>query len=210
MAQPHEVRLASGRRIDWHNPPKPNTICSWTKKTSGGKKIKASFRTIAHLNYLNNLALKKFDEQLVVIQPPFNTTVPASAGTHDKDAVWDVHIPGVGWWDQQRFFRSHGFGCWYRHPPQFGNHIHGFTLPPNHGGPFADDFKQLGTPVGKYVDGGISLLGHAITSSQLSDYWNHAYGLSGRHTKGSDKSWFPADIRKTIFDLDGYVERRAK
>lgn len=200
-----EVRLASGRRIDWNHPPKGNQICSLVLN---GRKYKAGFRTLCHMNRLDNLARKKYGHGVTVLQPPFNTSVAASAGTHDKDAVWDVHIEGVGWWEQQRFFRANGFGCWYRHPPLFGNHIHGFTLPPHRGGA-EDDFRQAGMKVGKYVDGGLSTVGHLITSSQLVDYYNHAFGLSGQHGHGSDHSWFPHDIGATTFNLRAYVQRRA-
>lgn len=209
MAQPHEVRLLSGAKIDWHAPPKSTAMCTWTKRTAGGRKIKASLRTLCHLNRLNNLALHKFGTELVVIQPPFNTTVAASAGTHDFDATWDLHIPGVGWWTQQRFFRANGLGCWYRHPPKFGNHIHGFTLPPHKGDNVADDFKQAGMKVGKFVDGGLTVLGGLVTSSQIVDYYRHAFGLSGQHTPNSDTSWFPASISDSVFDLADYIAQRA-
>lgn len=200
-----EVRLASGRKINWKSPPKGNQVCSLVLN---GHKYKAGFRTLCHINRLNNLAKKKFGQGIVVLQPPFNDTVRASAGTHDKDAVWDLHIPGVPWWTQQKFFRQYGFASWYRHPPLFGNHIHGFTLPPHRGGA-ADDFKQAGMKVGKYVDGGWSTVGHLITSSQLVDYYNHAFGLSGQHGHNSDRSWYPSDIGATAFNLRAYIERRA-
>jgi hypothetical protein len=48
-----------------------------------------------------------------------------------------------------------------------------------------------------------------VGSSQLVDYYNHAFALSGKHDKGSDKSWFPSNIPATIFDLGDYVSRRA-
>lgn len=200
-----EVRLASGRRIDWNRPPPGNQICSLTLN---GKKYKAGFRTLCHLNKTNNLAKKKFGVGVTVLQPPFNNTVPASAGTHDLDAVWDIWIEGVPAWTQQRFLRSLGWGDWYRHPPLFGNHQHMFTVPP-HRGEIPDDFKQAGMKVGKYVDGGVSTVGHLVTSSQLVDYYNHAFGLSGQHEHGSDKSWFPPDIPETTFNLRAYVQRRA-
>ena len=147
---------------------------------------------------MNNLALKKYGQEIVIIQSAYNTTVRASAGTHDYDAVVDLWIPGVGWWEQQRFFRANGLGCWYRHPPKFGNHIHGFTLPAPEGKYRGDDFAMQGTKVGIYVPG------------QLEDYYKHAFGLAGMHTPGSDKSWFPKRIENTVFDLNTYVARRAK
>jgi hypothetical protein len=201
-----EVRLASGAKIDWKNPPKPNQICSLV---IDGRKVKAGFRTLCHMNRLDYRATKQFGVGITVFQTPFSTSCAASVGTHDYDDVWDLWIHGVSAWDQQRYFRKSGFACWYRHAPLFSNHIHGFTLPPNYGGPVADDFKQAGIKVGKYVDGGFSTQGSLVTSSQIVDYYSRAFGLSGKHGKGSDTSWFPQDIRATIFDLGGYVKQRA-
>lgn len=208
MGQPHEVRLANGAKIDWRHPPRPNALCRWTKETASGKVIRGGFRTLCHFNRLNNLSIAKFDTQLVIFQGPFNDSVPASKGTHDEDACMDWYIPGLGWWATQAFGRNNGCGCWYRHPPLFSNHIHGFTLPPHSGNP-ADDFKVAGIKVGKFIDGGLSSLGRVAGSAQISDYYHHAFGLSGAHEPGSDHSWFPRDIGKTIFDLEDYVSRRA-
>lgn len=208
MGQPHEVRLSNGAKINWKHPPKANEVCRWTKETSGGKVIKGGFRTLCHFNRLNNLAIKKYDTQLTIFQGCFNSSVAASAGTHDKDSCMDWYIPGVGWWDTQKFGRKNGCACWYRHAPLFSNHVHGFTLPPHSGNP-ADDFKVAGIKVGKFIDGGLSTVGHVVGSSQITDYYNHAFALAGKHAKGSDKSWFPANIGATIFDLSDYVARRA-
>lgn len=197
IKQPHEVKHLNGKPINWLKPPDPNKMCLWTKKTSSGRAIKGSFRTLCHMNRLNNLAVKKFGKEIVVIQSDWNTGVAASAGTHDYDAVWDIYIPGVSWWDMQRFLRANGFGCWYRHPPLFGNHIHGFTLPVPEGKFRGDDFAMQGTKVGIYVPG------------QLEDYYKEAFGLSGQHTPGSDNSWFPPNKEATVFDLSKYVARRA-
>jgi hypothetical protein len=198
VKQPHEVLTARGKPVNWLKPPKPTTMCTWSKKTSSGKKIKGSFRTLCHMNRLNNLALAKYGVEIVVIQSDWNTGVPASAGTHDFDSVWDVYIPGVSWWEQQRFFRANGFGCWYRHLPLFGNHIHGFTLPVPEGVVRGDDFAMSGFKVGIFVPG------------QLTDYYSEAFGLSSQHTPHSDRSWFPRDKEATVFDLNAYVARRAR
>lgn len=198
------VLTAAGHAIDWHHPPKSSDMCLLSLN---GHKYKGSLRTTAHMHHLDVGAIKKFGTGVTVIQSDWNSGVAASAGTHDRDSVWDVHISGVGWYDQQRFFRSEGFACWYRHPPLFGNHIHGFTLPPHSGSP-SDDFKAAGIKVGKWIDGGLTLLGHTVGSSQIADYYAHAYGLAGQHAHGSDKSWFPADIASTIFDLGAYIKRR--
>lgn len=201
-----DVRQASGEKINWHSPPHANTMCSLELN---GHHYKGSLRTLAHIDRLDSLANAKFGQPVTVLQSDWNTGVAASAGTHDFDSCWDLHIAGVGWWDQQRFFRTNGFACWYRHPPLFGNHIHGFTLPPHSGDP-GNDFQAAGIKVGKFVDGGLAALGHLIGSSQITDYYNHAFGLAGQHGHGSDKSWFPSDIPSTIFDLPAYIGRRVK
>lgn len=210
IKQPHEVRLLNGGAINWKRPPRPTAMCSWSKKTTSGRPIRGSFRTLCHMNRLNNLALRRFGREISVIQPDWNTTVAASAGTHDFDATWDLWIPGVDPWVQQRFFRANGLGGWMRRPPLFGWHYHGFTLPPREGQSISDDFKVHGFKVGVYVDGGYSSRGRLVTSSQIADYYNHAFGLSNAHTPGSDRTWYPKSIPATIFRLDRYVARRAE
>ncbi|HEY2831425.1 MAG TPA: hypothetical protein VGJ14_03290 [Sporichthyaceae bacterium] len=185
-------------------------LVKWTRKDVQGRAVKGSLRHICHLSRLNELATTKYGHGIEIIQPAFNTGVAASVGTHDFDMCVDLHIPGEGWWDQQRFFRANGLGCWYRHPPAFGNHIHGFTLPPREGRDVNDDFKTAGFKVGKYVDGGWSTQGKKTTSSQIGDYYHHAFGLAGKHTPNSDTSWFPRDIPATIFDLDAYLTAHLK
>jgi len=207
----HEVQKMNGGKIAWKNPPRPNVRCRWSKRDTSGRLVTGSFRHIAHLNRLNNLAVKKgWKSGIVIIQPAYNKTVAASAGTHDFDACVDLYIPGVDWWKQQAFLRANGLGCWYRHPPSFPYHIHGMTIPPQSGQVRADDFRDGGFKVGLYVDGGYSQYGSLRSSSQLTDYYNHAFGLSGQHDKNSDHSWFPDNIKGTIFNLGKYVSVRAK
>ena len=210
------VLTLQGKPIDWTKPPKPTDRVMWSERDWQGDKVIGSLRSIAHLDRLDALAKGRgWKSGIVIIQPPYNTGVLASAGTHDYDACSDLYIPGASWWDQQRFLRANGFACWYRHPPKFGNHIHGFTLPPREGKSISDDFKVHGFKVGKYVDGGYSTYGRLVTSSQISDYYARAFGLSNMHTPGSDKSWHPAThlkggVASTIFDLDAYIARRRK
>jgi hypothetical protein len=208
VKQPHEARFLNGRAINWKTPPLATAKVKWTKKGHYGQTVTGSFRHICHLNRLNNLAIKLFDSELEVLQTAYNTTVAASAGTHDLDATVDVYISGVGWWEQSRFYRGNGLGGWYRHPPLFGNHYHGFTLPVREGENVSDDFDARGFKVGVYVDGGYSTRGGRVSSSQLEDFYNRAFGLSNQHTPGSDNSWFPADISRTVFDLKRYIARR--
>lgn len=195
---------ALGREIDWTKPPKPTAIVRWLHR---GRTYKASFRSACHMARLNALSVAKYGVEIVVIQGCFNTGVAASAGTHDFDATWDIHIPGVDWYEQQRFLRANGFGCWVRRPPLFGWHIHGFSLPPREGSSISDDFKVHGFRVGQYVDGGYSTSGRLVTSSQLADYYDERSGLSG-HAR--DNTWFPDDKAATIFNLQAFVDRRVK
>jgi hypothetical protein len=197
------VLTLAGKPINWANPPKPTDRVMWSKKASNGKKVTGSLRTIAHLDTLDALARAEFGQGLVILQPPYNTGVKASAGTHDYDGCWDGYIPGVSWERQQTFLRKHGFACWWRRPPAFGNHIHGFTLPPREGREVSDDFASHGFKVGKYVDGGYSLYGRKVASSQISDYYNHRNALAGH---AHDPSWFPSNIAATIFNLDAYIK----
>lgn len=198
----------NGSAINWAKPPGPTEKVMWTKRTTGGKAIVGSFRTICHLDRLNRLIYRKWGVGMLVFQGPYNTTVEASAGTHDFDACVDVWIPGVDPWVQQRFFRRHGLGGWMRKPPKFGWHYHGFTLPHREGQSVSDDFRVRGFKVGVYVDGGYSTRGRLVTSSQIEDYYKEAFGLSGMHTPGSDNTWFPDDKGATVFQLRKYVANR--
>jgi hypothetical protein len=203
-----EVIHLSGKKINWNNPPRKTRMVQWSRRTTNGKRVVGSFRAIAHLNRVNNLAKRRYGKEIEVLQGPYNNTVAASAGTHDFDMVFDVYIPGVSWWEQQRFFRANGFAAWYRYPPKFGNHIHMISLVKPEGRDRADDFQARGFKVGKYVDGGYSTAGSKITSSQVEDYYEHKSGLSGH---AHDRSWHPLDhggVAKTIFDLGRYIKRR--
>ena len=197
----------NGRHINWNSPPKATEKVKWDRLCDNGKEVTGSFRTIAHLQRTDNLAVRKFGQHIRVIQPPFNKGVAASAGTHDFDACLDVYIPGVSWWTQQKFFRANGWGAYYRYPPAFGNHIHMFSLPPREGNSISDDYAVHGFKVGEYVDGGLSTAGRVESSSQIEDYYEHRSALSGH---ASDPSWHPADIAKTIFNLHKFVKRRRK
>lgn len=167
-----------------------------------GRPVTGSFRTVCHIQYLNRQALKEFGQRIEIFQPPYTKGYAPSAGTHDWDACIDVQIPGVSWLKQQGFFRRHGLGSWWRKPPSFINHIHGFTLPPQEGVVRSDDFAIFGFTVGKYIDGGWSLYGRKVASAQIDAYYEHRTGLSGN---APDKSWFPPDIGATIFDLPAFI-----
>jgi len=199
------VLTLAGKPIDWTKPPETTARVMWSQRATNGEPVTGSLRTIAHLDHLSILAMAKYRVGISVIQPPYNTGVKASAGTHDFDACSDVKITGVPWEEQQRFFRANGFAAYYRRPPAFGEHIHGFTLPPRSGGSVVDDFAEAGFKVGKYVDGGFSLFGKRVASAQIEDYYWHRTALAGHE---HDPSWFPPNIAATIFNLNAYIKRQ--
>lgn len=203
------INPKTGKEFRWANGPKPTTRARWSKKTMFGGEVKGSIRAIAHLDQMDHRAHNRFNSQVVVIQSAFNSTIAASEGTHDYDLVYDLYIPGVSWWTQQRFFRRNGFWCWYRPttPGLWSNHVHGICMVPYKGDP-SKAIANHGYKVGKYIDGGFSTAGRIYTSSQVHDYVNHAYGLKDRHTPGSDHSWFPADLHDHIFKLNDYIAHR--
>jgi len=117
---------------------------------------------------------------LRIIQPPWNTGVAASAGTHDRCACFDVAVDGMEWLAAQKALRALGWAAWYRPytPNLWGNHIHMVSL----GCP---------APKGIYVPG------------QIADYYDHRNGLAGHAT---DPTWHPADINATVFDYPAWLE----
>lgn len=187
------VLTLAGKPIDWAHPPKLTTKVRWDTIAGDGKVVTGCLFAIAALDQLSTNAKKQFGQPVHVIQPPYNTGVPASKGTHDKDFCMDWSIAGVPWLDQQWFGRQNGWGCWWRQPWQgfSEQHVHGFPLPP--------DGHNFPTPVGIYVDG------QDGNSSQIVDYYDHSYGLKGMHVSGEDPTPFPKDITATIFDLNHYI-----
>jgi hypothetical protein len=161
-----------------------------------GHQVTGSLRTIAHLDWMSERAVKTFGQRIVIIQTAFNSSIAASKGTHDWDACMDWYIPGVPWYRTQRFGRVHGDACYYRKPPLFPNHIHGFTLPVG---------RRFNTRVGVYIDGGVSLYGHPVASSQLDDYYNHRNALADH---SHDPSWFPKNIDATVFNLSLFLHNK--
>lgn len=206
------INPATGREFRWAKKRwKPTTRARWHKKTIYGQPVIGSVRAIAHLDWMNRRAKAVFGpgHGVEVIQSAFHTGVEASKGTHDYDLVYDLYIPGVGWWRQQRFFRNHGFWCWYRHRPLFGNHVHGICMVHYDRLDPSATFAKHGFKVGVYIDGGISTGGRRA-SSQIDDYVHRAFGLKDQHTPGSDRSWRPHDIHAKIFNLNAYIDRRKK
>lgn len=197
------VLTLAGNPINWAKPPAPTTRVKWSKKDKSGRAVTGSFRHICHLEYTDQQARKEFGRGISIFQPAYTKGYAKSKGTHDYDACIDAEIPGIGWLKQQGFFRRHGWGWWWRKPPTFINHGHGFTLPPQEGVDRSDDFAIAGFTVGKYIDGGWSLYGRRVASSQLASYYAKRTGLVGNV---KDPTWFPPDIEATIFDLPAFIK----
>jgi hypothetical protein len=189
----------------------PRTRARWHKKTMYGDPVIGSVRAIAHLDYLDRRAKAIFGVGITVVQSAYNTSVAASAGTHNEDLVYDLWIFGVSGYRQQHFFRAHGFPGWYRPttPGLWKNHYHGWSAVP-YGVDVSKSFAEHGFKVGVYIDGGWSTYGRLVTSSQAHDQLVHAFGLKDQHTPGSDKSWYPDNPKGHIFDLHGYIVRRTR
>lgn len=149
----------------------PNDKVLYRSRGMYGQACYMGRRTAAHLDATRE-KLARLGRDVTVIQSAYNTTVAASAGTHDKDACLDVYIPGMDWWAQQKFLRENGWAAFYRYPPLFSSHIHMISL------------GYGSAPVGIYVPG------------QVSDYYNHRNGLAGH---ASDPSWHPDSIAATIY-----------
>lgn len=173
-------------------------IITYSQPSTGHGFFQCSRRTAAHLDYTKDrLAKRHPGAQLVIIQGCYHAGIGVSEGTHDKDCCLDVRIVGLEWMKAQSFLRSLGWGGWWRRPWQgpWDDHIHMISL----------GFANYGLPVGIYIDGGLSKFGQKVTSSQVEDYYNHAWGLEGMHDPGSDPSWFPADISATVFDYEAWL-----
>ena len=185
------------------------TLAKVTRHTVAGTTFLSCDRTAAHLSW-TVAELKRVHPfaRLLIIQPCYNTGVSASAGTHDYDAVFDVKIDGLGWWDAQLFLRRCGWAAWFRHDGLWASpkawHIHMASIPEgldNTPTPLeiGKAYAAAGIKVGRYIDGGYTTGGSITTSSQVDDYFAHAIGLKGQHQAGADKSRFPGDIAATIY-----------
>lgn len=171
--------------------------------TIAGTTFRSAQVTADHLTAtIAALAVAHPSARLRILQPCYNVGVAASAGTHDLDRCFDFEIDGLDWWAAQRFLRSQGWGCWFRHLGTWAAksawHIHAVSLPAGLSNrptlaQVVAAFKASGTPVGEFVPG------------QVVDYFTHAFGLKDMHRAGSDTSWFPPDIAATIFDHAAYT-----
>lgn len=174
-------------------------VITYPQASTGFGPFRCSRRTAAHLDSTKRrLANLHPGAVLVIIQGCYHTGLGVSEGTHDRDCCLDVRIVGLSWPAAQAFLRASGWAAWWRKPSQgpWADHIHMISL----------GFAPYGLPVGKFVDGGLSQFGSKVTSSQVDDYFAHAFGLEGMHDPGSDPSWFPPNIAATIFDLEAWTQ----
>jgi hypothetical protein len=157
--------------------------------TFGGDTFKASRRTHAHLWETQRLlGIFRAGAFIRVIQPPYNSSVPASAGTHDKDGCLDIEIVGWDdWYDESEFLRACGWADWVRNPLQgFGWHHH---------------MISRGTPENRLGD---------LVPAQLDDFNRHALGLKGQHNSGSDPQCFDrfGKLKHSIAPIFNYADWR--
>lgn len=173
-------------------------IITYSQPSTGHGFFRCSRRTAAHLDYTKQKLKERHPNAVLqIIQGCYHTGIGVSEGTHDRDCCLDVRIVGLDWRLAQAFLRACGWAAWWRQQWQgdWADHIHMISL----------GFAKYNLPVGIFVDGGLSQFGPPMrTSSQVLDYYNHAYGLEGMHTPGSDNSWHPADINATIFDFEAW------
>jgi hypothetical protein len=173
-----------------------------------GRRFKASRRTVAHIEKTVAEFKRVFPHaSLTIIQTSYNTTVAASAGTHDFDACFDWGFTGellpgqhaeAQWQQLQHFLRRLGWGCWWRHTGSWAAqsewHVHGFSLPVG--------LASFTTKVGEFIDGGLSSLGRAVASSQLDDYLTEKDGLADH---ACDHTWRPQPISSSVFHYWSWV-----
>jgi hypothetical protein len=168
--------------------------------TFAGREFRASNRTAAHLQFtLDELARRHPGTRLRILQTCFHTGTEASKGTHDKDAVLDVHIEGLTWMQGQRFLRTCGWAAWFRPELHQGgkliwnDHIHMVSIPSG-----LDNTPSLGDITTALDRLGIEV--GTLIPAQIDDYFAHSMGLKNQHAPGLDHSFFPDDIAATIFD----------
>jgi len=183
------VLTLAGKPYDWTKADSRDHVM-WGRGTTpvvaaDGVRVTGSLFVIAWLDWMDGIAVRRFGVHIVVIQPPFHTGVPQSAGTHDRDGCLDfsISIPGLTGWQVQKFIRQCFGWAWFRHPPLFTDHVHG--------GPVG--VLEHGLPVGVFVPG------------QVTDYYAGAFGLANQHTPGSDRTWAPKN-RRAVWPYAAYVQ----
>lgn len=143
-----------------------NEIIVYNQATSWGPNFRCTRRTAIHLNWTKRQL--PAGKSLRIMQPCYNIGYAPSAGTHDKDAVFDVEVVGMAWWDSQKLLRNLFWADWVRIPPSFVWHNHMISLGCN-----------------------MNMVGYLVPS-QIDDYRHNRSGLSG-HV--ADNTYHPDPIR---------------
>lgn len=169
--------------------------CRVVETTFNGRYVKAGEATMAHLFDTDEWMRRKHGCWVYVIQSAYNTSVPASAGTHDYDKSLDVLVISKRgrrkWATGQRWLRQRGWADWWRHtgswyrPSSWHHHMVSLTWLIDH------------CKVGIFVPG------------QISDYCAEPprNGLSGHPV---DPTWHPENIRSTIFNFDRWYRKQVE
>lgn len=163
-----------------------------------GHTFEASRRTVAHLDWtIRRLRWRAPWARLVILQTCYHAGYRLSAGTHDKDCAFDFMIIGMRWPRGQSFLRNAGWAADWRHTGPWADpgswHYHAISIPPGLAGRTLTPeqalagFTAVGIVVGSYIP------------TQVSAYFQRAFGLVGENTPGSDHSYFPGNINKTIY-----------
>lgn len=156
-------------------------IVAWEGHTTiFGDPVLGTPRSIAWLQYIWDVV-----GHFQVIQSAFHTGYPPSAGTHDRDACYDLsRIDGMDWAETAHALRAHAGAAFHRTVAQgfTSEHIHVIVLG------YVDPWEPpyLCGCVGVFVPG------------QVVDYYNHALGLVDHHDPGEDPTWHPDNIDATI------------
>lgn len=141
----------------------------------------AGRRTAAHIFSTYGQFKKRFPGlTLVIAQTCYHAGYEPSAGTHDKDGVLDFYVlkangapaTEADYWAVQRWLRAQGWLVWFRHTGTWASrgswHLHAVS-------------NGCPGPMGIYVPG------------QITDAYNHTFGLANQHNVDLDKSWWPGD-----------------
>jgi hypothetical protein len=97
----------------------------YARTTYGGRTVNRRTRTM--LKRAQGLCSRS--SEFVLTQGSYNTSVAASAGTHDGGGAVDISVQGLAVNAVLRALRQAGFAAWYRSPGEgFSPHIHAVAI----------------------------------------------------------------------------------
>lgn len=169
--------------------------CRVVTATWNGRTFTAGERTWAHLFATQEWLDKNHPGWYIyVLQGAYNTTVEASAGSHDKDGALDFLIihrtsGARSWVRGQRWVRSQGWADWWRHTGSWHSpsswHHHGISL----------GVIEAGCPTGFLIP------------DQVGDYLATP-PRNGLADNARDFSWHPKNISATVFNYDRWLRQK--